>query len=208
MVVSCVTLAKCHLFKLLVAPSQWPPASGLCEASANACVPFSSAWHLGHARCCQPAWMWLWPQLVPGACLWHDGSGPGQGLHPRLQNTAVGLCAPCFCFQILWVSLDLLSLLSLFVSVSLCLFFFQPFLSLGAPGGSASISPSGAQSWDLKGGTVHVAGRGVVLGHLRGFSGRNTRILGKPRVWDNLEGSWNVGCGLGSGRLCAHGYKS
>ena len=59
------------------------------------------------------------------------------GLHPRLQNMAVGLCAPCFCFQIFLDLSSLLYLLSscllvhLSLSVSLSISFFPLLLSLG-----------------------------------------------------------------------------
>lgn len=138
--------------------------------------------------------------LVTGACqslslgllFGMTGVALAPGLHPRLQNTAVGLCAPCFCFQII---LDLSSIfclpVSLSVSVSQYLFFFQLLLSLEALYGSASFFHSflGNSLLGYKVSGCACCGGGEVLKSLRD-SGRDCQKLKKAwhlgEIWKGL----------------------
>lgn len=94
--------------------------------------------HVWPRRCLAHTWAMLhalsWSgcgsgqSLSLGLLFGMTGVALAMGLHPRLQNTAVGLCAPCFCFRIF---LDLSSILCLpvssSVSISRCISFSSNF---------------------------------------------------------------------------------
>lgn len=115
---------------------------------------------------------------------------PTTGLHPKLQNMAVGLCALYLCSQIF---LDLCSIFclpaSLSISVSRCQSFSSNF--------SASLFHSWALSlrYEVWGHMCCCGVWGSIPGVLRGFWEKTARgIGGEPvRVWVR---SWEFGIGV------------